>query len=183
MNVRTHRIGVLALVAALIPCLVYAQERLDNRTIGRWADSMEELQAWADQQDDSDDEMFEEVDDPMDFEFAFAKAVRENAEIRRIIGRHGFNDGDRWARTGGRIMNAYSAMRMDEESPGLQRDMQRQIDEIERNPNLSREEKNMMQDQMRQAMGMMNRAADAPPEDVAAVRAHRDRLNRLFEEE
>lgn len=177
---RLKKVLALVLTALFFTTWVYAQDRLDGPTIQRWADSMAELQAWGEDLDDDDDL---EIDDPMDFERSLAQAAREHAEVRRIVARHGFRDGDHWAGVGGRIMNAYWALMMQDEAPEMHSEMQRQIEEIEQNPHLSREQKEMMRNQMEQAMGMMGRLAEAPPADIAAVRANRERLDRLFEDE
>ncbi len=169
---------LLTAVLLLGAGMAFAQQTLDSGTVNRWADSMEEIQEWGKTQDDFDD-----PSDPMDFEGAFAEVAQRHAEVRRIIGRHGFSDGDEWAAIGARVLNAYGATRMDEEAPGYRQEMETQLREIENSPHLTPEQKQMMRQQMEQAMQMMEGMSEAPPEDVAAVRANRARLDRLFGEE
>jgi hypothetical protein len=166
--------------------MVFAQQALDNGTINRWADSMEEIQEWGESQEDFDDgfeDDFEDPDDPLDFEGSFAEAARQHAEVRRIIARHGFSDGDHWASVGARIMQAYAALEMGETSGDYRQEMEEQLREIDNSPHLSPEQKRMMRQQMQDAMQMMEGMSDAPPADVAAVRGNRARLDRLFEDE
>jgi hypothetical protein len=174
---------VLAATLALLvgTTILHAQQPLDRGTINRWADSMLEIQRWSENQPDMDDGF--DDSDPFNFESSLALAARQHGEIRRIIGRHGFSSGDQWAAVGSRIMNAYSAMHMDEESPEFQREMQQAIREIDQNPHLSAEQKEMMRNQMQMAMGMMTQMADAPAADVAAVRANRAKLDQVFDDD
>jgi hypothetical protein len=176
MRLRTSILLTAALL--LVSGVVFAQQALDNNTVNRWADSMEEIQEWGETQSDFDD-----PSDPMDFEGAFAEVAQRHAEVRRIIARHGFSDGDEWAAIGARVLNAYGAMRMEEESPGYRQEMETQLREIENSPHLTPEQKQMMRQQMEQAMQLIEGMSDAPPADVAAVRGNRARLDRLFDEE
>lgn len=176
----------LGMILMLGTGVVFGQQALDSGTINRWADSMEEIQEWGETQDDFDDGLGDDIDDPgdpMDFENSFAEAARRHAEVRRIISRHGFSNGDAWASIGARILNAYGSMRMGEEAPGHRRELEQQLREIDNSPHLTPQQKQMMRQQMEQAMMMMDEMSDAPPQDVAAVRANRARLSRLFEDE
>ncbi|TVQ37485.1 MAG: hypothetical protein EA384_11490 [Spirochaetaceae bacterium] len=165
-----------SVVLLLVGASVHAQQPLDRGTINRWADSMEEVQRWGESRIDLDG------DASMDFAASFARAAREHAEVQRIIARHGFSSGDQWARTGSRIMHAFAAMKMDAYAPAMEREMRQQLEEIERNPHLPPEQRQMMRQQIELAMGSAEAFADAPAEDVAAVRANRQRLDRLFED-
>ncbi len=178
------RVLVTVMVLLCVGALVYAQRPLDRGTINRWADSMDEFERWSEAQGDLDsfDDDYDDYDDPMDFETAFAQAAREHAEIRRIISRHGFSDGTEWAQIGARIMRAYGAVEMGEQAPEYRSEMQRQLDELEDNPHFDDETRAMMRRQMEEAMGTMAQVWDAPEADVAAVRANRARLERLFED-
>ncbi|MFP4431481.1 MAG: hypothetical protein ACOCW6_04555 [Spirochaetota bacterium] len=175
----TLTLGVALLLGTGV---AFAQQALDDGTINRWADSMEEIQEWGESQDDFEND-FENPEDPLDFEGSFAEAARRHAEVRRIIARHGFSDGDEWAAIGARVLNAYGAMRIEEEAPDYRQEMEAQLREIENSPHLTPEQKQMMRQQMEQAMQMMEGTADAPPADIAAVRGNRARLDRLFEDE
>ena len=168
---------VASVTLLLVGALLHAQQPLDRGTINRWADSMEEVQRWGESRIDLDG-----GDASMDFAASFARAAREHAEVRRIIARHGFPSGDQWAQTGSRIMHAYGAMKMDAYAPAMEREMRQQLEEIERMPHLTPEQRQMMRQQIEQAMGFVQESSDAPAEDVAAVRANRQRLDRLFED-
>lgn len=180
----TLALGVVVLL--LGTGMVFAQQALDNGTINRWADSMEEIQEWGESQDDFEDgfeDDIEDPDDPLDFEGSFAEAARQHAEVRRIISRHGFSDGDHWASVGARIVQAYAALEMGDASGDYRQEMEEQLREIDNSPHLTPEQKQMMRQQMAQAMQMMEEMSNAPPQDVAAVRANRSRLARVFEDE
>lgn len=179
------RVGVVVALGLMLVGPLFAQVSLNRDTIHRWADSMEEIEAWGETsglpEDDADsaDEM---GFDAMDFEESFLRAAREHAQIRSIISRHGFRSTEQWAETGARILRAYGAMEMGEYVQDERREIEQQMQELRNNPHLDDHSREIMLMQMEQMLAMMEHAANAPPADVAAVRAERTRLNRLFAE-
>ena len=176
---------LMPLLALLLLSTAGHARNLDADTIDRWAASMEEFKGWDDRSldEDEDIDMDMNMEDPLDFETSMARAARENPEMRRIIRRHGFSNGDEWANVGSRIMRAYSAIMMDQEAPEMDREMQQQMRELENNPNISEQQKAMIRQQMQAAQGMMQQMSDAPAEDIQAVRANRGRLSQVFEDD
>lgn len=160
-------------------------QSLDGDTINRWANTMEELKGLDDERLDRDHgaDMDMDMENPMDFEAAMAQSARENREVRRIIQRHGFRNGDEWANVGGRVTRAYSAMMMEQQAPEMDQEMQQQMRELENNPNIPEQQKAMIRQQMQAAQGMMQQMSDAPEEDIQAVRANRARLDQVFEDD
>ncbi len=171
------------LVLLLLAGTVSAQQALDRATVNRWADSMLEIQRWADAQPDSmfDDDFDDE--DPFNFEASLARSVQQYGEVRRIVNRHGFSNGDQWASVGSRIMNAYFAIQMELESPEMNREMQEALREIDASPHLTPEQKAMMRAQIQQGMQMVEQMASAPPADIAAVRANKAKLDQVFDDD
>lgn len=171
------------MVLLLLAGTVFAQQALDRATVNRWADSMLEIQRWADTQPDSlFDDDFNETD-PFDFEGSLARSVQQYGEVRRIINRHGFSNGDQWASVGSRIMNAYFAIEMERESPEMNREMQEALREIDSSPHLTPEQKAMMRAQIQQGMQMVEQMSNAPPADIAAVRANKAKLDQVFDDD
>lgn len=155
---------------------------LDDSTIDQWLGSMSELQEWAAQHDDLDDD-FESPDhiDDMDFEAMLADSAREHEEIQSIIRRHGYSDEDEWAGVGGRIFRAMMASetRM---TPEHEREMEEALREIDEHPQLSDEQKTRMREQIEQQMeAFAGLFEDVPDEDIEAVQRRRDAIMEIMD--
>ena len=177
----------LTLISLLLLQLqAHAGPALDRDVINRWAASMEEFKGWDDESLDEDEDIDFDFDpthaELPDFEASMTKMARENPEARRIVRRHGFTP-EQWGNAGARIMRAYGAMMMGEEAPEMDREMQAQMRELENNPHISEQQKQMIRQQMQAASGMMRQMTDAPEADVRAVRANRARLDQVFAED
>lgn len=171
--------GILITLLATSP--VFA---LDGGTIDRWLNSMEELQAWGDDQPDTMDEDFSaEMEDPMDFDFGalLERSLREHGEARSIIQNHGFN-AEEWTNIGTRIFQAFVAIEMERQSADVENEMARALQQMEDNPHMTEQQKETMRQQMQQTQQMMNGMTnDVPAEDLRAAKSRRDRLIRVFD--
>lgn len=172
--------GILTLLFVINP--VYA---LDGSTIDRWVDAMEELQSWGDEQPDTafDPDFNNNMGGPMNFDFGamLERSAREHGEVRSIVRDHGFSP-EEWAEVGSRIFHAFIAIEMKGASAKAESEMTKALQQIEDNPNMSEQQKDMMRQQLQhaqQAMGGMIK--DVPDTDRRAVESRRDRLNRVFD--
>lgn len=174
--------GLMSLVAVLLMLLAAPVMALDEDTVNRWADSMEALQEWA-EREDIDNEPVTEIEDPMeaDFERMLAESAREHSEAEQIIRDAGFSSTEEWASIGDRIFNAWIAEEMAADADDMEAGMSEALREIEENPHMSAEQKQMMRQQLEQVQGMQAEIADAPEADRRAVRQARPRLERVLD--
>ena len=170
------------LLTLLVLLLAMPALALDEATVNRWADSMEALQAWAEQEGIADESMAE-MDDPadLDFERMLADAAREHPGAERVIRDAGFSGAEEWASVGGRIFNAWVAEEVAADSDAMDAEMDQALRDIEDNPHMSEEQKQMMRQQLEQMRGMQAEMSDAPESDRAAVRQARSRLEQIMD--
>lgn len=174
---------ILLSALLLLPAVAVANDELTADVINRWADSMEGLEAWGEENDDLTQEDFIDPNDPLNVEASMARTAREYPEVQEILADNGFSDGDNWANIGGRIINAYGAVMLSEtvDSPDeLQAQMEAQLEVFAGDPNINEEQLAMIREQMEEASQMMAQMMAAPAEDIAAVEANQARLDQLF---
>lgn len=179
---------VLALFASLglaLAGLAHAQAPLTGDQIDRWIATVQELQMWSDEEavedpwDDLDDEMDE---GPVDLERIYQELARSEAQVRTIIQRNGFRDGDEWANVGNRISQAFMALEMGDSQSEFQEAMREARREIGQSEHLTDEQKAMMLEQMEQSQRMLDaHIGEVSEADMAAVRGKRRELRALFE--
>ena len=176
MHFFRYLIPAVALIAAG-PALA-----LDDDAINNWVDSMEALQTWSEEEGVDDEPIADGTPGDADFEQMLAEAAREYPEAEDIIRDNGFSGADDWANTGSRILNAWMALEASEEAPRMEEEMERQMREIEDNPHISDEQREMMKEQMEQARGMIQgMTEDVPEGDKEAVERNRDRLSAVMQ--
>ncbi len=170
-------------------CLLLATglaQGLDDSAINNWLDSMEALQAWAEEEGIEDDPIADGHPGEDDFEQMLAKAAREHPQAGRIIRANGFSGADDWAGTGARIISAWMAVEIERENPQMEeqmRQMEQQVEQMRNDPNIPEQQREMMVQQMEQARSMMrSMTEDVSDEDKAAVRRNRDRLNSVMDQ-
>lgn len=106
-----------------------------------------------------------------------------HGEFAEVVAKHGFDRPEDWADTGDRIMRAVAAMELKGQDQGdVQAEMDEMMKQMENNPNVSEQQRERMRQQMEQAMAGMKAMADAPQEDIEAVRPYRDRIRRAMDE-
>lgn len=104
-----------------------------------------------------------------------------HGEFASMVSGHGFERAEDWADTGDRIMRAMTAMELEKHNQDdVQARMSTMMEQMKNNPNISKEQRKRMRQQMEQAMAGMKAMADAPEADVKAVRPYRDRIRRVM---
>lgn len=104
-----------------------------------------------------------------------------HGEFASMVSGHGFERTEDWADTGDRIMRAMTAMELEKHNQDdVQARMSTMMEQMKNNPNISKEQRKRMRQQMEQAMAGMKAMADAPEADVKAVRPYRDRIRRVM---
>ncbi|MCH8506972.1 MAG: hypothetical protein LAT50_22075, partial [Ectothiorhodospiraceae bacterium] len=174
----------LAPLLFLFAGALYAQPPLPSDQIERWINTVRDLEAWAAQVDEDvlDAYTDAEAEGMPDLEAIYRNLARSESEVRTIIQRHGFDDGDQWANVGSRIAQAFMALEMGDMQAEYEESIAETIREIEQSPHLSDEQKSMLMEQMRSAQGhMQTQIEQASEEDMRAVSQKRRELRRLFE--
>ncbi|MFO8111811.1 MAG: hypothetical protein R6T92_04790 [Desulfosalsimonadaceae bacterium] len=178
-------------LAVVLGGSVYASS-LRDADIKNFISSMKEVQMAEEEYDDLDefvdDEDFSEEDmempdNPMSESI---KALRGHEIYGRLDGiakDHGFSDATHWASVGDRVLKAFFSILLEEEEPAMREEMERSLREIDENPHMSDAQKQEMKQMMKNAMSSMDAMADAPAEDVDAVRPHMGELRQVLEGE
>ncbi|MBU6952499.1 MULTISPECIES: hypothetical protein [unclassified Hahella] len=184
MHSRTlSKIGV-ALFTFCFSLFVQAEAPLTGDLIDRWIKSQKAVQEWGDKHEEElskyekDNEMIPtNIDDIV----APLKASGLYGQVEDIVEGYGFSTPEEWASTALRIFGAYAAIEMQGQQVDMDA-MRQQLAELEKNPNISAEQKKMMRDMMQQGLAMMEKFKNAPPEDVEAVKPHMSKLRKVMEE-
>lgn len=184
MEKTVHLTKLIPAALLLLMPLTAAAQDLDEDVIDRWANSMEQLEAWGSEQEDLDESDFVDESDPSDVELSMMRTIERHDDVRDIAEDNGFEP-EVWASLGGRIVNAYGALTIEDDPQAgnyeeMQEQMNQQIEAFEQDPNVTDEQIAMVREQMESALNMMERMYNAPEADVDAVRANRDRLDELF---
>lgn len=177
-------IFVLAL-GLLLAGTAHAQAALDRDTISRWIDAARDVQAWADTQDDEDldDDLFDFDGLPTfaDIERAYSEIYRRDSDVRNMIRERGFRSADQWGNVSARITMGMVSLEMGEVQPQMDAEMARAMREMENNPNVPPQMREMMRQQMQQAMGGMERMTEGVREDdLPALREMRGELREII---
>jgi len=158
---------------------------LTDATIKHFIASMEAVQVLEDEYDmdefDEEGDLYSDEDagvpeKPMSESIARLKGHEVYGKLREVVQQHGFSDVASWAQVGDRIIKAWFAIEMREESPEMRSELDRAIREIEESPHMTDHQKQEIIQQMRQSMTFMEAMADAPEADIDAVRPHLDEL-------
>lgn len=100
-----------------------------------------------------------------------------------ILEAHGFDSAEQWGAVGDRVTRAMVAIQMEGERDQIDAEMAEALRQIEESPDLSPDQKAMMRESMQGAYEMIESMADAPPEDIEAVRPHMPALIEVMEAE
>ena len=104
-----------------------------------------------------------------------------HGEFAAMVSEHGFKRPEDWADTSDRIMRALTAMELKKHNQDdVQAEMSTMMEQMKNNPNISKEQRKRMRQQMEQAMAGMKAMTDAPEADIKAVRPYRDRIRRAM---
>ncbi|MCC5885179.1 MAG: hypothetical protein JJT88_01965 [Gammaproteobacteria bacterium] len=162
-----------------------AQAALDRDTISRWIDAAKEVQTWADTQDDEDldDDLFDFDGLPAfaDIERAYSEIYRRDSDVRGKIRQHGFRSADEWGNISARITMGMVSLEMSDVQPEMDAELARAMREMENNPNVPPQMREMMRQQVQQAMGGMERMTEGVREDdLPALREMRGELREII---
>lgn len=163
-----------------------AQSALDREIISRWIDAAKAVQTWAEVQEDEsvDDELFDFEGLPTfaDIEGSYAEIYRSDSDVRDMIRGHGFTAADEWGNVSARITMGMVSLEMENSQPQMDEEMARAMREMENNPNVPPQMREMMRQQMQQAMGGMARMTEGVREDdLPALREMRGELQSIID--
>lgn len=163
-----------------------AQPALDRQIISRWIDAAKEVQTWAEAQEDEfmDDELFDFDGLPTfaDIERAYAEIYRRDDDVRAMIRKQGFTSAEEWGNVSARISMGMVSLEMGGAQPQMNAEMARAMAEMENNPNVPPEMREMMRQQMHQAMGGMERMTEGVrDDDLPALREMRGELRSIID--
>jgi len=99
--------------------------------------------------------------------------------IAKVMSRYGFTQKS-WAEIGERIVRAYAALKVEQQTRELETYLQTTLDDIRSDPNLSQERKKQMMEQVKASHARTKTAAAAPAEDKAAVEPFVRQLDALL---
>lgn len=157
-----------------------AQEPLTSGLIEKWLKSQKPIMEWGKKHEDKiNQDSFEGMPTDVAAMVAPVKAAGLYGELEDQVQKHGFSSVEKWADTTLRIFKAFANTQMSTAMQGV--DIQAQIDQIANNPNLSAEQKKQMIDMMKNSLGMVQQMANAPAEDVAAVKPYIGQLMEVID--
>jgi hypothetical protein len=159
---------------------------LTQDSLDRWMAAAAEGEAWSDAHPEAEEFGGHITPQGGSLREQMIQAVNEHPEASRILRRHGFNS-EQWADTTIKVMNAYSALEFDAsgtDAQSMQSGLAEALAELEKNPNIPAEQKQMLRQQLAQSQAFMGELDNQAPEaDKALVKRNKARLDRLFEQE
>ncbi|WP_409524865.1 hypothetical protein [Nitrincola sp. MINF-07-Sa-05] len=186
-----RKIVLQALVMLAGTCFVISQSQassFDSKAVESYINSLPEVEAFGEKMESQgkDEAWLNEVS-PMEGE-NFDPHTRgisalkqhdpaEYAELGKIVGRHGFSNGESWAAIGDRVILAYGALKAESENPQLF-EMVKQMETMD--PSMLAMMPAEVRAQMEQAMVMARSFAKVPDADKQVVRPHMGRLDAVF---
>ncbi len=178
-------ICVLVLGLALASTAL-AQAALDRDTISRWIDAARDLHAWAETQEEDyqDEDLLDSDGLPSfgDIERVYSDMYSRDGDIRSMIRQRGFRSAEEWGNISARITMGMVSLEMGDVQPEMDAEMARAMREMENNPNVPPQMREMMQQQMQQAMGGVQRMTEGVREDdLPALREMRGELREIIE--
>lgn len=186
---RSATIAMLLALFTFFSVSSHAQS-LSDQKISSFIESLKAAEKLEPEFEDLSDEMDGEDDGTMpDFSRIFSDSLDElkgheaYSRLEELARDHGFSNLEEWASTGDRVFQAWMAIEMEQQNPAARQEMNAALAEIENNPDMTAEQKAQMRAMMESAMGAMQSASNAPPEDVEAVRPHADALRRLSDDQ
>jgi hypothetical protein len=183
---------VLSLFCALmftftLPAHAHASA-LDRDTVTRWIAAAESVGGLAEEYDDDDDDDDDELLDGngmptfADIENVYRELYNREPEVRSAAQSQGFRSADQWADVSARITMGLLSLEIGENQPEMDAEMARAVREMEDNPNVPPEMREMMLDRMQQAMGDMQRMTEGVrEEDLPVLREMRGELQAVLD--
>ena len=105
-------------------------------------------------------------------------------KVNKIVQKHGYTDYTNFLVEAGTILSAYTAVELGRESGSVQPEIQEAIDEIEKNPHYTAEQKKQMKDMLIQTSKTMEdySKSASTDENVAVVKPYVDQIRQMLEE-
>ncbi len=177
--------GALALLLILATS-AQAQSALDRDTVTRWIAAAEELRVFIEEREDDEleDELFDGDGMPTfaDIERIYREMYSRESEVRRAARGHGFRSADEWGNISARITMGTLHLAMEEQRPEMDDEMARAMRELDENPDVPPQMREMMRQQIQQAMGTMDRMTEGvQEEDLPILREMRSELRSVIQ--
>lgn len=115
---------------------------------------------------------------------ALAEHVRAkdaHNKAKAIVTEHGFESWVDWYQQFLRAVRAYTNLKMKDEQAG-QPQLEERIEQIRNNPDISDAQKEQMLEMLEASQGFVKAMTDANPEDIAAVKPHMARFEKVMNE-
>lgn len=178
--------ATLALAVLLTVTAAHARDALDRDTVSRWIAAAQDLQGWAEARDtdDADDELLDGPAVPAfaDIENVYREMFDADAEVRSVVRRHGFHSAQQWGDVSARITLGLLSLEMGEQQPQMTAEMQQAIRELESSPDVPPQMREMLMQQMQQAMGALNALTEGVrEEDLPVLREMRTELRAVID--
>ena len=152
---------------------------LERHEVERWLASMEELHSTSAAQEPLAT-LARSMNDASNFGELADAVVRTSPAMEEVLRRHDFASGGEWALTWSRTWVAFLYMMMSEEIPAARARLEAQRRDIEADPDLSEETREMMFEELDFAERRLVIPFEAPATDVAIVRQYREELETQF---
>jgi len=177
-------------LAALLASGAHATSLTDEK-IRNFISSWEEIQAIGEEYDDldeleeeagiyEDEEMAAMPERPMSHAIEKMRGHEIYNKVDSTVQGYGFSDINEWGEVGDRVIKAFFSLQIEEDSHGMRAEMEQAMREIEESP-MPEAQKEQMKQRMRSQMEAVEAMADAPEEDIEAVRPHMEELRRELE--
>lgn len=185
MAMRSSITTVLMAALLMMATSVWADE-LSNQEIEQFIASMEKLQTMdeefqAFEADDEDKSQMPDTDHLVSEGLARLRGNKLYDKVDSIVRDYGFDNAEAWSQTGDRVLDAYIALQMKGKSGSAQSQMDKALREMDENSQMTPAQKEQMRAMMAQSMASMKSFAEAPPEDMAAVKPYQDRLDQVMQ--
>ncbi|TVS19187.1 MAG: hypothetical protein EA417_01180 [Gammaproteobacteria bacterium] len=159
---------------------------LDRDTVTRWIAAAENVrervEAYEDEEDD--DELFDGEGMPTftDIENIYRTMYNRDAEVRSAARAQGFRSADQWADVSARITMGLLSLEISDNAPEMDAEMARAMREMEDNPNVPPQMREMMMQRMQEAMGGVQRMTEGVrEEDLPILRDMRSELRAVVD--
>ncbi len=175
------KLAIAALLLLITPS-AFAEQPLTSSLIQQWLNSIDSIQQWAEQQEGLDDNMSDlPSDEAFSVESMIAQLKGANlyGEAKSIMRDNGFDSPEQWADIQMRIVKAMVALEMEKENVNI--DIQAQIDQINSNPSIPDDQKEMMINMMQSSMKMMESMSNASEADKSAIKPYLSQIKQKLE--
>lgn len=159
---------------------------LDRDTVTRWIAAAENIrdrvEAYEDEEDD--DELFDGEGMPTfaDIENIYRTMYNRDPEVRSAARAQGFRSADQFADVSARITMGLVSLEMGDNQPEMEAEMARAMREMEDNPNVPPQMREMMMQRMQEAMGGVQRMTEGVrEEDLPILREMRGELRAVVD--